>query len=685
MELEDRDPDSNDEDVADDNGNKTHKKSSKDIVYKASSEKLIRWIHENYEISESGSIPRGTLYTHYVTFCTESNIEPLNSSTFGKMVHSLFPNLKTRRLGTRGNSRYHYFGIRMRTSSDMKLSPSLVNQMYGGQGAPLSPENSSLDMEQMNKRQRKDSGAKSSESPPAAIPEIPELIIPPNFIIPQDIPAENLVSLLQSYRQHSQNLLETLARHQMSDVEKILRIYWQSIPLSWRPILRKPEVIDLLIEKDFLVYKTFNMTLLPNVLQALPVVISHSLRTFAKNFENWLAAALEGFPSLFVEKKLAVAGRFSFSLHKQASLNHLTQTARAILQNDQQVTQMLLDWGKTDFHLIIDQSAAICDVPIPILMSAQDEFRKNLSQRIPLEQWALWIQDLAAKALGRITDPKALIFGVQQLVLKWSYFSSLYIRDLTIRNATSFGSFHLLRTLFDDYLQYLLEIRYNEMLTQILLMQAQVNQTAPNGQSQHHQPQPLPQIPQMPQPQPQTPHTPVQNNSASSQPQASTTPSSASTPAFPFGENYRPPEDESTFALDGEFNFQYPGPRFSFSMIPGHKNSLDDFRMSQMISSSGLDRLQMGAGQANNSYLPLPVPSPGKRNSFFFDFQSRPSFEAFGPPVTIRDEASGASIPIPSSTSLAMSRKRPSNPNNGQQAPPTFSDKAKAAVLSDQL
>jgi regulatory factor X 1/2/3 len=35
--------------------------------------------------------------------------------------------------------------------------------------------------------------------------------------------------------------------------------------------------------------------------------------------------------------------------------------------------------------------------------------------------------------------------------------SSMFIRDLTLRSAASFGSFHLIRMLFDEYIFFLIE------------------------------------------------------------------------------------------------------------------------------------------------------------------------------------------------------------------------------------
>lgn len=62
-------------------------------------------------------MPRSTLYNHYIQHCNESKIEPVNAASFGKLIRSVFSGLRTRRLGTRGNSKYHYYGIRIKPES----------------------------------------------------------------------------------------------------------------------------------------------------------------------------------------------------------------------------------------------------------------------------------------------------------------------------------------------------------------------------------------------------------------------------------------------------------------------------------------------------------------------------------------------------------------------------------------
>jgi len=77
----------------------------------------IEWLTTNYETSEGVSLPRSTLYSHYQRHCNETKQEPVNAASFGKLIRSVFLGLRTRRIGTRGNSKYHYYGIRVRPNS----------------------------------------------------------------------------------------------------------------------------------------------------------------------------------------------------------------------------------------------------------------------------------------------------------------------------------------------------------------------------------------------------------------------------------------------------------------------------------------------------------------------------------------------------------------------------------------
>jgi hypothetical protein len=74
---------------------------------------------DNFEPAEGCSLRRSTLYNYYLHHCTEQKIEPVNPASFGKLIRSVFLGLRTRRLGTRGNSKYHYYGIRVKVTSPL--------------------------------------------------------------------------------------------------------------------------------------------------------------------------------------------------------------------------------------------------------------------------------------------------------------------------------------------------------------------------------------------------------------------------------------------------------------------------------------------------------------------------------------------------------------------------------------
>lgn len=61
----------------------------------------MQWLIDNYETAEGVSLPRSTLYYHYLRHCQEQGLDPMNPASFGKLIRSVFLGLRTRRLGTR--------------------------------------------------------------------------------------------------------------------------------------------------------------------------------------------------------------------------------------------------------------------------------------------------------------------------------------------------------------------------------------------------------------------------------------------------------------------------------------------------------------------------------------------------------------------------------------------------------
>lgn len=73
----------------------------------------MAWLQKNCELSPDAAVPRNRIYARYVELCAEYSLKPLNPASFGKLVRVAYPGIKTRRLGVRGQSKYHYCGFRL--------------------------------------------------------------------------------------------------------------------------------------------------------------------------------------------------------------------------------------------------------------------------------------------------------------------------------------------------------------------------------------------------------------------------------------------------------------------------------------------------------------------------------------------------------------------------------------------
>lgn len=67
------------------------------------------------------SVPRNRVYSHYADRCGTERVIPLNPASFGKLVRVIFPGIQTRRLGVRGESKYHYVDLAL--IDDMQEEP----------------------------------------------------------------------------------------------------------------------------------------------------------------------------------------------------------------------------------------------------------------------------------------------------------------------------------------------------------------------------------------------------------------------------------------------------------------------------------------------------------------------------------------------------------------------------------
>ncbi|XP_056893655.1 DNA-binding protein RFX2 isoform X3 [Takifugu flavidus] len=463
-----------------------------------SSSAMLQWLLDNYETAEGVSLPRCSLYNHYLRHCQEQKLDPVNAASFGKLIRSVFMGLRTRRLGTRGNSKYHYYGIRVKPDSPlnrlqedtqymaMRQQPvhqkprfkplqkvdGMSDSLCGSSQHCNSTPEQSVAAQSQHHQQYIDT---SHTLPPFPSPDLsaPSL--------PERITMSDIKKLQNLYRDHCEATLDVVMNLQFHYIEKLWQTFWYStapssdgntainnsddevegaIPREKLVALCKYEPVRLWMRScDHILYQALVEILIPDVLRPVPSTLTQAIRNFAKSLEGWLTNAMSNFPQEIIRTKVAVVSAFAQTLRRYTSLNHLAQAARAVLQNTSQINQMLSDLNRVDFANVQEQASWVCQCDESVVQRLEQDFKVTLQQQSSLDQWATWLDNVVTQVLKPHQGSRSFPKAARQFLLKWSFYSSMVIRDLTLRSAASFGSFHLIRLLYDEYMFYLVEHR----------------------------------------------------------------------------------------------------------------------------------------------------------------------------------------------------------------------------------
>ena len=266
------------------------------------------------------------------------------------------------------------------------------------------------------------------------------------------------------YQHHIIDLLRAISSHEFAVVEGLSEMFWMNFPPEMLTCLHCDESLRIVAIADDYLYQVLIHTLIPDVLEPVPIGITQNVRQFSKFLEGILQRTLQSpIPSSIIEVKLEASRRFCQVLRRRTSLSHLTQAIRTILCNAEQTHQMLLDWGQVDFPGIREQCDWIMRLKEGFLHWIEASFRTYLQDGVSLHVWSTWIENITDQCInGEQVMGSGLEEACSTVILRWTFYSSMIMRDLTLRSAASFGSFHLLNLLFNEYLLYSVEKRLDD-------------------------------------------------------------------------------------------------------------------------------------------------------------------------------------------------------------------------------
>ncbi|PIO57927.1 hypothetical protein TELCIR_20652, partial [Teladorsagia circumcincta] len=289
-----------------------------------------------------------------------------------------------------------------------------------------------------------------------------------------------------------------------------------------------PQIQHWIISLDLAFYQTIVDILVPDVLMSnmsrtilrilseqkqscnstIPAFLTQSCRNFAKNAEHYLKKAMQGAPEIIQKKKIQAVKYMAQGLRRYYILSafhevccnqgegfqiHFIEPSRPSRSCSASETRS--SYGdvqrlhkvfrnspfsetvgnsrtfRVDMQQVQEQAGWVSGCDSLMVHHIHNAFKDNLQKMAPMEEWAEWLESIVDQILAKYHDkPVQIISEIgKQFLLNWSCYTSMLIRDLTLRSAGSFGSFHLIRLLTDEYMVYLIESRIAKAVNRAMI------------------------------------------------------------------------------------------------------------------------------------------------------------------------------------------------------------------------
>ncbi|XP_017720482.1 PREDICTED: DNA-binding protein RFX8 isoform X3 [Rhinopithecus bieti] len=266
---------------------------------------VIRWLVDNFCICEGCSVPRCLMYEIYVETCGQNTENQVNPATFGKLVRLVFPDLGTRRLGTRGSARYHYDGICIKKSSFFYVQYCyLIGEKRYHSGDAIAFEKStnynSIIQQEATCEDHSPMKRDPVGSPLSEFRRCPFL----EQELAKKYSCNVMAFLADEYCNYCRDILRNVRNQELERVEDLLTSFWKSLQPDTVMLMSLPDVCQLFKRYDFQLYKGIEDVLLHDFLEDVSIQYLKYVRLFSKKLQLWLLNALEGFPALLQISKL---------------------------------------------------------------------------------------------------------------------------------------------------------------------------------------------------------------------------------------------------------------------------------------------------------------------------------------------------------------------------------------------
>ncbi|CAH6719975.1 hypothetical protein CLIB1444_03S01640 [[Candida] jaroonii] len=245
------------------------------------------WLLQNCETNATAVVPRNKIYANYVRTCCQHGIYPSSSTNFGRLIKILYPNLTIRRLGVKGQAKYHYCGIKLVDESGNELlrssPPALRDQSTGTSNWIYFPDLFTSLTSNFNDK--------------VILPNIYSFIDPDEF-------DNDLVDTFFSIYQLTGTLMVKNFRH--FQPQKFFENFHKFQNILSTPILKlytNAQLLEWVKYSDRVIYKKILIMIL-SLLITRSTEALESIKTFASEFKDKLFESFNKISKEFIEFKL---------------------------------------------------------------------------------------------------------------------------------------------------------------------------------------------------------------------------------------------------------------------------------------------------------------------------------------------------------------------------------------------
>ncbi|KAJ0420902.1 hypothetical protein BJY00DRAFT_117716 [Aspergillus carlsbadensis] len=371
------------------------------------------WLKENCRKS-SGSVRRDRVYCCYAEKCGTERVSVLNPASFGKLVRIIFPNVQTRRLGVRGESKYHYVDLTVIEEKQQKSTPqqarfqsldatasgateatngevmqksvSVVSQptadtaLFPSPTTSFSPkvvastanfgcgcqsranEDSDITLENVASHSGKlihqmlqlpTTDGSSVDTDSLQLPDI-------NDFLPANTDSKVAAALAALYRSHCISVIDSFRYCKERNLLRYFSAFHGTLTVPVQKLLTHPNLAPWIKECDWLMYQKMIAFVAPLTTQVVPKLVLDAFSSISQRLTAHIADTFKTQPAHVSLARLIPAHIFCSLLRHMLDVNQSANAAAAWLCHPDNRNQMWLD-----FKTLVDPKEMITRANIP--------------------------------------------------------------------------------------------------------------------------------------------------------------------------------------------------------------------------------------------------------------------------------------------------------------------------------